>query len=90
MSEKDEKDGHESVHSSVSASESGKLSYFIVLKVIFESNLTFFGGNCDSHRFLILELHPISLFSKKLTENRLLGLISFVLHLKNSRIRRKS
>ena len=44
MSEKDEKDGHESVHSSVSASESGKLSYFIVLSN-FRVKTDFFGGN---------------------------------------------
>ena len=39
MSEKDEKDGLESVHSSVSASESGKFSHLVVLRVIFESKL---------------------------------------------------
>ena len=42
MSEKDEKDGQESVHSSVSASESGKLFYLMVLKIILESKLTIF------------------------------------------------
>ena len=41
MSEKDEKDGQESVHSSVSASESGKFSHLVVMKVIFELKLTF-------------------------------------------------
>ena len=42
MSEKDDKDGQESVHSSVSASESGKFFYLMVLKIILESKLTFF------------------------------------------------
>lgn len=41
MSEKDEKDGHESVHSSLSASESGKFSHLVVMKVLFESKMSF-------------------------------------------------
>ena len=41
MSEKDEQDGQNSVHSSVSASESGKFFYFMVLKIILESKLSF-------------------------------------------------
>ena len=41
MSEKDEKDGQDSVHSSVSASESGKLFYLIAFRIIFESKLAF-------------------------------------------------
>ena len=41
MSEKDEKDGQESVHSSVSASESGRFFYLMVLKILLESKLTF-------------------------------------------------
>ena len=47
MSEKDEKDGHESVHSSVSASESG----IFLDKNVFCKDFVVFGVNSEFSKF---------------------------------------